>query len=491
MTVKTEDAAAGRSGARASGRGPGQTGTVGQLSRADRVARGKDARVAAPLDSHAEFSPGPGRDPVGLLLGQAASRVPELVPVRHGRMLVSPFTFYRGAALPMAADLAGTPASGLRVQLCGDAHLSNFGAFASPERRLVFDVNDFDETLPGPFEWDVKRLAASLAVAGRDSGFPAKARRKIVLAAAERYRTAMREFAAQPFMDVWYAHLDIEPAVAEFRSQVKAKRVKLAEKLLAKAHTSDSTKALDKLTTVAGGQRRIISTPPTIVPVEEIFADDMQADALYELLHTVLVKYRRTLQSDRRHLLEQFAMVQVARKVVGVGSVGTRAWIVLMEAADGAEPLFLQAKEAQPSVLAEYAGRSQYSNQGERVVAGQHLMQAQSDIFLGWTRVPNPVDGVDRDFYVRQLKDWKFSVPIEIMLPQGMALYARLCGWTLARAHARSGDRIALAAYLGGSAKFDQAIADFAETYADQNERDYAALQTAVKDGRAEATTEI
>ena len=490
MTVTTENAATGRSGARASGRGTGQSGTVEHLSRADRVARGKDARVVTPLESNAEFSPGPGRDPVGLLLGQAASRVPDLVPIRHGRMLVSPFTFYRGAALPMAADLATTPASGLRVQLCGDAHLSNFGAFASPERRLVFDVNDFDETLPGPFEWDVKRLAASLAVAGRASGFPAKVRRKIALAAAERYRTAMREFAEQPFMEVWYAHLDIEPVLKQVRSQVKAKRYKLAEKLLAKAHTADSMKAVDKLTTVVDGQRRIISTPPTIVPIEELFAD-MQADALYELLHTVVGKYRRTLQSDRRHLLEQFAMVQVARKVVGVGSVGTRAWIVLMEADNGVEPLFLQAKEAQVSVLAEYAGRSQYNNQGERVVAGQHLMQAQSDLFLGWARVPNPIDGVDRDFYVRQLKDWKFSVPIEILLPQGMGMYARLCGWTLARAHARSGDRIALAAYLGGSDKFDQAIADFAETYADQNERDYAALQAAVKDGKAEATTEI
>ena len=460
------------------------------LSRADRVARGKAARAEAPVDSHAEFRPGRERDPVGLLLGQAESRVPELVPVRHGRMLVSPFTFYRGAALPMAADLAGMPASGLRVQLCGDAHLSNFGAFASPERRLVFDVNDFDETLPGPFEWDVKRLAASLAVAGRDNGFRAKARRKIVLAAAEGYRTAMRDFAGQPFLDVWYAHLDIEPAIAEFKSQVKAKRYKLAEKLLAKAHTSDSMKAVDKLTTVADGHRRIISDPPMIVPVEEVFAG-IQADTIYELLHTVLGKYRRSLQSDRRHLLEEFAMVRVARKVVGVGSVGTRAWVVLMEAADGVEPLFLQAKEAQPSVLAEYCGRSQYNNQGERVVAGQHLMQAQSDIFLGWTRVANPVDGMDRDFYVRQLKDWKFSVPIEVMLPQGMMIYARLCGWTLARAHARSGDRIALAAYLGGSAKFDEAIADFAETYADQNERDYAALQAAVKDGKAEAATEI
>jgi uncharacterized protein (DUF2252 family) len=463
---------------------------VEHLSRADRVARGKDARAVAPLESHGEFRPGDARDPVGLLLGQAASRVPELVPVRHGRMLVSAFTFYRGAALPMAADLATTPASGLRVQLCGDAHLSNFGAFASPERNLVFDVNDFDETLPGPFEWDVKRLAASLAVAGRDNGFPAKARRKIALAAAESYRTAMRAFAQQPLLEVWYAHLDIEPALSQFRAQMDTKRYKLAEKLLAKAHTSDSMKAVGKLTAMVDGQRRIISEPPLIVPIEQVFAG-VQADAIYQLIHAVLGKYRRTLQSDRRHLLEQFTLVQVARKVVGVGSVGTRAWIVLMDAGDGVEPLFLQAKEAQPSVLAGYAGRSQYTNQGERVVAGQHLMQAQSDIFLGWARVPNPVDGVDRDFYVRQLRDWKLSAPIEAMIPAGMEIYARLCGWTLARAHARSGDRIALAAYLGGSAKFDQAIADFAETYADQNERDYAALQAAVKDGKAEATTEI
>ena len=464
--------------------------TVERLSRADRVARGKDARAVAPLESHAEFDPAGKRDPVGLLLGQAKTRVPELVPVRHGRMLVSPFTFYRGAALPMAADLATTPASGLRVQLCGDAHLSNFGAFASPERNLVFDVNDFDETLPGPFEWDVKRLAASLTVAGRDNGFPAKACRKITLAAGEGYRTAMRAFAGQTFLDVWYTHVDIEPVIAELKSQVKAKRFKEAQKLLAKAHTSDTMKAVGKLTTVVDGQRRIISDPPLIVPVEEIFAD-VQAGAIYQLLHTVLGKYRRTLQSDRRHLLEQFTMVQVARKVVGVGSVGTRAYVLLMDALDGVEPLFLQAKEAQPSVLAEYAGRSQYANQGERAVAGQHLMQAESDIFLGWTRVANPLDKVDRDFYVRQLKDWKFSVPIEQMLPKGLEMYARLCGSTLARAHARSGDRIALAAYLGGSAKFDQAIADFAETYADQNERDYAAFQAAAKEGKVEVTTEI
>ncbi len=490
MTVTADRAAARRPGTRVSGQSRARAAADEQLSRADRVARGKDARAAAPLESHAEFAPARKRDPVGLLLGQAKTRVPELVPVRHGRMLVSPFTFYRGAALPMAADLATTPASGLRVQLCGDAHLSNFGAFASPERRLVFDVNDFDETLPGPFEWDVKRLAASLTVAGRDNGFTAKACRKIALAAGEGYRTAMRGFAEQSFLDVWYTHVEIEPVLAQFRSQVKAKRFKAAEKLLAKAHTSDSMKAAGKLTTVVDGRQRIISDPPMIVPVEEVFAD-VQAEAIYQLIGGVLGKYGRSLQSDRRHLLKQFAMVQVARKVVGVGSVGTRAWIVLMDAADGVEPLFLQAKEAQPSVLAEYAGRSQYSNQGERVVAGQHLMQAESDIFLGWTRVANPLDKVDRDFYVRQLKDWKFSVPVEQMLPEGMTLYARLCGGTLARAHARSGDRIALAAYLGGSAKFDQAIADFAETYADQNERDYTAFQRAVKDGKAEATTEI
>jgi uncharacterized protein (DUF2252 family) len=458
-------------------------------SRADRAAQGKDARAAAPLDSHAEFRPGAGRDPVGLLLGQAASRVPELVPVRHGRMLVSPFTYYRGAALPMAADLAGTPASGLRVQMCGDAHLSNFGAFASPERNLVFDVNDFDETLPGPFEWDVKRLAASLTVAGRDNGFTAKACRKIALAAAEGYRTAMREFARMSFMDVWYACLDVEPAVAQVKSEIDAKKLKTLEKMLAKAHTKDSTSALSKLTAEIDGQRQIISDPPTIVPIEELFAD-MQVDDIYEQVQAVLSKYRRTLQTDRRHLLSEFTLVHVARKVVGVGSVGTRAWIALLDAADGVEPLVLQAKEAQPSVLADYAGRSQYRNEGERVVAGQHLMQAQSDIFLGWTRITGP-DGADRDFYVRQLRDWKFSMPIEAMVPAGLAVYARLCGWTLARAHARSGDRVALAAYLGHSSKFDHAIADFAETYADQNELDYAAFQTSVKDGRAEATSGV
>ncbi len=483
MTVTAERVTARKSGGRGTGRGPARrAGPAERLSRADRAARGKAARAAAALESQADFEPGRSRDPVGLLLGQAKSRVPDLVPVRHGRMLVSPFTFFRGAALPMAADLSATPASGLRVQLCGDAHLSNFGAFASPERNLVFDVNDFDETLPGPFEWDVKRLAASLAVAGRDNGFSAKARRGVVLAAAAGYRTAMRGFAGQPFLAVWYAHLDIEQALGQFQSQMKKKRFKATRGLLAKAHTADSTKAVRKLTAVADGRRQIISDPPMIMPVEEVFAD-VQAEAIYEQIRAVLGRYGRSLQSDRRHLLEQFSLVQVARKVVGVGSVGTRAWIVLMDAGDGGDPLFLQAKEAQPSVLADYCGTSRYANEGERVVAGQHLMQGESDIFLGWTRAAGP-DKVERDFYVRQLKDWKFSAPVEAMVPAGMTVYARLCDWTLARAHARSGDRIALASYLGGSARFDQAIADFAETYADQNERDYAEFQAAARTAR-------
>jgi len=443
----------------------------------------------APLESHAEFTPDASRDPVGLLLEQAKTRVPELVPVRHGRMLVSPFTFYRGAALPMAADLATTPASGLRVQLCGDAHLSNFGAFASPERRLVFSVNDFDETLPGPFEWDVKRLAASLAVAGRDNGFSGKACRKIVLAGVERYRNAMQEFSGQSFLTVWYAHLDVDDTIAQFRSQMPKKTLKAAEDMVAKAHTRDSMQALSKLATQADGQWRIISDPPLIEPIEEVFPDE-QASAFRKLIRGMLVKYQRTLQSDRKYLLQHFTLAHVARKVVGVGSVGTRCWVALLDAGDETEPLLLQIKEAQVSVLARYCGRSQYASQGERVVTGQHLMQAESDIFLGWTRATDP-DGVDRDYYVRQLKDWKFSAPIEQMNPSDLATYAGMCGWTLARAHACSGDRIALAAYLGGSGRFDEAIAGFAQEYADQNERDHAALQAAVKDGRAEATTDI
>ena len=458
---------------------------VRRQSRSARHDGGKAARHEAPLASHSEFQPSSGRDPVGLLLDQATSRVPELVPVRHGRMLVSPFTYYRGAALPMAADLAGTPTSGLRVQLCGDAHLSNFGGFASPERRLIFDVNDFDETLPGPFEWDVKRFAASLAVAGRDNGFAAKQRRRVATAGVEAYRTAMREFANMPMLDVWYAHLNLDDALAELGPQVSKKRLRRTERTVAKARTRDSMQAFSKLTTTVDGRPQIISDPPLIVPVEELLGQ-VETEAFYAQLHKLLESYEHTLSDARRHLVQQFTLIQLARKVVGVGSVGTRAWIMLLEADDGQEPLFLQAKEAQDSVLAEYAGPSQYTNQGERVVAGQHLMQAASDIFLGWQRTTG-IDNLERDFYIRQLRDWKISADIEQMDPRGMAIYASLCGWTLARAHARSGDRIAIAAYLGKSDAFVSAGADFAEIYADQNELDHAALAAAVKDGRAQA----
>jgi len=458
-------------------------------SRRERASLGKQARQSVPLAAHADPGPSDGRDPIGLVLDQADSRVPDLVPIRHGRMLVSPFTFFRGAAAPMAADLAGTPTAGLRVQLCGDAHLSNFGIFASPERSLVFDVNDFDETLPGPFEWDVKRLAASLAVAGRENGFSVKARRKIVLSAVASYREAMRDFAAQPLMKVWYAHLSGDDIVTEMRSRMPDKRVRMVESMLAKARTRDSMQAVGKLTSVDDGHRSIRSDPPSVVPIEEVFPDH-RADQIYELLGGVLSRYRRSMQSSRRRLLEQFRLEQVARKVVGVGSVGTRAWIILLDAGDGDEPLFLQAKEAQVSVLAPYCGRSRYANEGERVVAGQHLIQAESDIFLGWTHATGP-DGVDRDFYVRQLRDWKFSLPVEQMRPLGMRYYAAICGWTLARGHARSGDRIAIAAYLGKSDRFDQAVADFAEAYADRTERDYTKFQQAVSSGRAQARTGV
>src|SRR5690348_8663426 len=444
------------------------------------TAAGKAARRRAPLESHREFAPAPDRDPVGLLLGQAQTRVPELVAVRHGRMLVSPFTFFRGAALPMAADLATTPTSGLRVQLCGDAHPSNFGGFGSPERRLVFDVNDFDETLPGPFEWDVKRLEASLVVAGRDNGFAAGDTKKAALAAAARYRKAMREFAAAPTLAVWYSHLDVEDAIAQFKLQLKKSQVRKSEKMAAKVRTRDSTQAVAKLTTMVDGQREIVSDPPLIVPLEEL-----DAGASYGMLRSLVGGYARTLPPDRQHLLGRFRLTRVARKVVGVGSVGTQAWIVLMEAEDD-DPLLLQAKQAQPSVLAAYAGASEYDHQGERVVAGQRLMQAASDIFLGWQRTADP-DGAYTDYYVRQLRDWKYSAPIERMGPQQLSDYGELCAWTLARAHARTGDRFAIAAYLGRSDKFDQAVAGFAASYADQTERDRAALADAVASGRADA----
>jgi uncharacterized protein (DUF2252 family) len=455
----------------------------------ERIARGKASRAEVPRSRHAEYeAPHDRADPVDLLEDQARTRVQELVPIRYGRMLVSPFTFYRGAAKIMAHDLAGTPRSGLTVQCCGDAHLSNFGVFASPERRLVFDINDFDETVPGPWEWDVKRLAASMIIAARDNNYGAKDQDRIVLDTVNEYRTAMRTFAAMPNLEVWYAHLEIESVLQQFASQVKRGQVKRAEATLAKAHTRDSMAAFSKLTQRVNGNAEIVDQSPLIVPLRVLLPGEEGKDAL-EWLHQLTRLYRQSLEHDRRKLLEEFQLADFARKVVGVGSVGTRAWIGLFFGRDLSDPLFIQMKEAEESVLEEHVGRSVYKNHAQRVVVGQRMMQAASDIFLGWVHVKAGLDGVARDFYGRQLKDWKGSAEIELMVPSGMAAYGRLCGWTLARAHARSGDRIAIATYLGGGNVFDQAILDFSKAYADQNDLDYAALDEAVKSGRIKAQT--
>jgi uncharacterized protein (DUF2252 family) len=406
-------------------------------------------------------------------------------------MMVSPFTFFRGAALPMASDLASTPVSGLAVQACGDAHLSNFGVFGSAERRLMFDVNDFDETLPGPWEWDVKRLAASLEVAARGNGLPGKQRRGIVSAAVASYRQAMRDFARMTNLDVWYAHADVDQLRKQFESQLQQRQRKVMDKGIAKARTRDSMQEVAKLTRVEDGRPRIISDPPLLVPIDELMPKETDRTAFEKQLSGLIGKYRRTLETDRRYLLEQYEFCDLARKVVGVGSVGTRCWIVLMLGRDEADPLFLQVKEAEASVLSRFVGASKFANEGQRVVAGQRLMQASSDIFLGWQRTEAGLDGRPRDFYVRQLRDWKFSIDIETILPSGMRMYGELCGWTLARAHARSGDRIAIAAYLGGSDAFDQAITQFAGAYADQNERDHQSLVDAVSSGRIIAERDL
>jgi uncharacterized protein (DUF2252 family) len=468
-----------RTGARSSTRR-----TRPYLSVSERVARGKAARAEVPRASHSVFEPSPTRaDPIELLERQAETRVPGLVPIRYGRMLVSPFTFYRGAALIMASDLATTPNSGLTVQCCGDAHLSNFGAFASPERRLVFDINDFDETLPGPWEWDVKRLTVSMLIAARDNGFRAKDEERIVLDTVSEYRTAMADFARMGNLDVWYSHMELDRFVEQHRSEVTAKRLKRTEAMLAKARTRDSMTALSKLAHVVNGKVEIVNQPPLIVPAEAFAL--LPRDQIFEALRDMLRSYRATLEFSRRTLLEQFEIADFARRVVGVGSVGTRAFIGLLLGRDGQDPLFLQAKEAEASVLEEFVGRSRFPTHGERVVTGQRLMQANSDIFLGWLHVKKAFDGgVPRDFYLRQLKDWKASAEIETMDAKRLGVYGRLCGWTLARAHARSGDRIAIAAYLGSGNRFDRAIVEFSKAYAEQNDRDYQALAAAATAGR-------
>jgi uncharacterized protein (DUF2252 family) len=452
----------------------------------ERAAAGKAARALSPRTAHGAWEPAADRrDPVDLLEEQAESRVPELVPIRYGRMLVSPFTFFRGAAYPMAADLAGLPRTGLDVQLCGDAHLSNFGAFGAPDRRLVFSINDFDETLPGPFEWDVKRLVASFAVAGRDRGFDAKQRQAVNRTVARSYREAIRNFAGMSNLDIWYARIDLDEITAMVTARGSRKQRELFERNVAKARSKDSMRAFAKLTTVVDGEHRIVSDPPLIVPIEDV-ASGLDPAELEEFVHGIMRAYRRTLSGDRRRLLERFRYVHAARKVVGVGSVGARAWIVLMLGRDESDPLFLQVKEAQASVLEPFLGKSTFAHHGQRVVEGQRLIQAASDIMLGWVRATDP-GGVSRDFYVRQLWDGKGSAIVEAMNPHAMTLYAELCGWTLAKAHARSGDAIAIGSYLGAGDAFDRALASFAEAYADQNERDYAALSDAVSSGRVAA----
>ena len=448
----------------------------------ERTAAGRAARKAVPRSSHRDWAPAANRrDPVDMLEEQAATRVPELVPVRYGRMLVSPFTFYRGAAYLMAADLDPTPRTGLDVQLCGDAHLSNFGAFAAPDRRLVFSINDFDETHPGPFDWDVKRLAASFAVAGRDRGFSDAQRAAINHEVGRSYREAMHGFAGMRTLDIWYARLDVDEIYDRFRADASRKELTRFEGNLAKTRSKDSVKAMAKLTAMTDDGLRIVGDPPLITPIEDLAGHDAG-----ELAREILRDYRSTLSADHRRLIERFRYVHAARKVVGVGSVGTRAWIMLLVGRDGDDPLFLQAKEAQASVLEPFLGASRFGNHGRRVVEGQRLTQSASDIMLGWIRATG-LDGVERDFYVRQLWDAKGSALVDAMKATTMERYAGVCGWTLARAHARSGDPIALAAYLGGSDSFDRSIADFAELYADQNELDYAAVRAAVASGRLTA----
>ncbi|MER7674837.1 DUF2252 domain-containing protein [Kitasatospora sp. NPDC096128] len=460
------------------------------LSARERADRGRAARAKSPRSAHGDFAPGRDRpDPIDLIEAQSASRVPELVPVRYGRMSESPFRFYRGAAAIMAADLSDTPTSGLRTQLCGDAHLLNFRLLGSPERQLLFDINDFDETLPGPWEWDVKRLAASLVIAGRENGFADEAGEAVVRSCVRSYREAMHAFAGMGHLDVWYAKADAYRVQAAVSGRLHKGTRKRLSANLAKARTRDSLQALENLTREVDGVRRITPDPPLITPLSDLLPGRERL-ALEEEIHRLIEGYGRSLSADRRSLLRQFTVVDVARKVVGVGSVGTRCWIVLLLGRDDRDPLFLQAKEAQQSVLAAHAGPSEFESEGERVVTGQRMMQAASDIFLGWQHVEG-IDGRERDFYVRQLRDWKGIAQPGLMSPDELDEFGRLCGWTLARAHARSGDRIAIAAYLGRGDVFDRALARFAVAYADQNERDHRALLDAVGAGRVTARTDV
>ncbi|MEU8677839.1 DUF2252 domain-containing protein [Streptomyces sp. NPDC048560] len=451
-----------------------------------RAALGREARRRSPRSGHAAYTQSPDRpDPLAILEAQSAARVPELVPIRYSRMSESPFRFYRGAAAIMASDLAGTPRSGITAQLCGDAHMLNFRLLASPERQLLFDINDFDETLPGPWEWDVKRLSASFVIAGRANGFDDAVRAGIVRATVRSYREAMLGFAGMSNLNVWYAKIDEDRLEALAAAGSTKRGRKNLARALNKARSRDSVQAFGRLTTTVDGRPRIAADPPLVVPAGDLMPE-VERSALEDQFRDLIKRYGRTLPHNRRFLLEDYRLADVARKVVGVGSVGTRCWIFLLLGRDGSDPLFLQAKEADTSVLAAHVGASRYPNQGERVVSGQRLMQATSDIFLGYERVDG-FDGRQRDFYVRQLRDWKGIAVPERMRPKDMTAFGEVCGATLARAHARSGDRIAMAAYLGRGDSFDRALTTFAEAYADQNERDYRALLDAVRAGRLQA----
>ena len=458
-----------------------------QATPAERSAFGRNARAKVPRSSHGDWEPPSDRtDPLEILALQATTRLPDLVPIRYGRMAASPFAFFRGAAAVMAADLSRSQRTGLEVQLCGDAHLSNFGGFASPERDLIFDVNDFDETIPGPFEWDLKRLAASLEIAGRSRQFDDATRQSIVAQGSCSYRTAIREFAAMRDLEIWASRLDADTIAGRWGDQASRRLTEIFQRRMAKAQSKDHLAALAKLTTEVDGALRFVANPPLLMPAESLFTDVYSKQTVGHL-YDALTQYRNTLAGDRRRLLDKYEFVDLARKVVGVGSVGTRCWVALFVGRDNSDPLFLQVKEAEAAVGEPFLGTSEYPHHGQRVVEGQRLMQGASDIFLGWDQFEGD-DGVTRDFYLRQLWDWKFSVDVDAMPPEAFGIYAQVCGWALARAHARSGDAIAVGSYLGGGDRFDRAMCEFADAYADQNELDFESLTKAIADHRIEAT---
>ena len=443
----------------------------------DRYEWGRSVRERIPLESHAELGGSGARDTVGLIQGQEASRLQSLLPLRHERMAVSAFTFYRGSAIVQAADLATTPATGIQVQLCGDAHLSNFGLYGSPERRLVFDVNDFDETLPGPFEWDVKRLAASFVLAGRDLDHPEDDSRQAALRSAQAYREVVTRFAGERYIDAWYATIDVDALQELLQEGGKGndKAARRTRKMLDKARSKDSLRALQKLAIEENGRYRIKCEPPNIVPLSELAADE-HPDDIRQRVGELFRQYEESLQDDRVALLRRYRLVDVALKVVGVGSVGTRCFVALFEGRDREDPLFLQIKEAGPSVLEAHLSPSRYDHSGRRVVEGQRLMQSASDILLGWARGTAGA----HDYYVRQMWDMKGSADVSSFTPGELNRYAIACGWTLAHAHCRTGSASTISGYLGDDDRFDRAIAEFGVAYADLAEADFVAFKSAV-----------